>query len=73
MRYLDNAKLLSWAALSVLKLRDPTSATSVAESAASSGQIIKKSLSSSSSGSASPKGAVSEILKLASAAAKVSK
>lgn len=73
MRYLDNAKLLSWAALSVLKLRDPTSAKSVAESAASSGQTIKKSLSSSSSGLASPKGAVSEILKLASAAAKVSK
>ena len=79
MRYLDNAKLLSWAALSVVKLRDPTSAKSVADgaSAGSSSPVpsIKRTLSSSSSssGSGSPKGAVSEILKLASAAAKGSK
>lgn len=76
MRYLDNAKLLSWAALSVVKLRDPTSAKSVADgaSAGSSSPVpsIKRTLSSS-SGSGSPKGAVSEILKLASAAAKGSK
>jgi D-alanyl-D-alanine carboxypeptidase len=74
MRYLDNAKLLSYAALSVLKLRDPTSAKSVAEAGAPSSLLmIKKSIASPSITSSSPKSssAVSEVLKLASVAAKV--
>ena len=72
MRYLDNAKLLSYAALSVLKLRDPTSAKSVAEAVAgapSSLLMIKKSIASPSTTSSSSS-SVSEVLKLASVAAK---